>query len=81
MIKSEANLVVEIWEHVRDSLPAGRRLEIAVGMLRSFVEFGFEKEDVADIIDEDDILSNAFNEVFDEGDEDYNDSEDEDSTW
>ncbi len=80
MIKSEANLIVEVWELVRDSLPAGRRQEIAVGMLRSFVEFGFEKEDIADIIDEDDVLSNAFTEVFDEGEE-YDEVEDEETPW
>lgn len=70
MINGEANLVVEVWEQLRDHLAVGRRHDIAVGMLRSFVEYGFERSDLEDIVDEDDILSGAFSEVFDEVEED-----------
>ncbi len=82
MIKSESNLVIEIWEQVRDSLPAARRTEIAGGIIRAFIDFGFEQEDLHDIIDEDDNLTAAYNEVFHEGDDDYaHDDKDNDSDW
>jgi hypothetical protein len=78
MIKSESNLVIEIWEHVRDSIPSARRHDAATGIIKSFVEFGFEKEDFSDIVDEDDILTAAYNEVFNEGDEDVDFGPDDD---
>lgn len=76
MMKSESNLVIEVWEQVRDSLPVARRTEIAVGIIKAFEEFGFEKDDFSDIIDEDDILTAAYNEYFDEADDDDADDED-----
>ncbi len=81
-MKSESNLVIEVWEQVRDFLPVARRHESAVGIIRAFTEFGFEQEDFADIIDEDDILTAAYNEFFDvtEEEEELNYSED-DSPW
>ena len=82
MIKAESNLVVELWDQVRDSLPNARRQEIAVGMLKCFNDYGFEKDDLHDIIDEDDILAAAFNEFFDEGEEDeYEDEDENDAAW
>jgi hypothetical protein len=78
MMKSESNLVIEIWEQVRDSLPAARRQDIAVGILKAFTEFGFQQEDFDDIIDEDDVLTAAYNEFFNEGDEDVDFGPDED---
>jgi hypothetical protein len=83
MMKSESNLVIEIWEQIRDALPAARRNDIAVGIIKSFCDFGFEKEDFSDIIDEDDVLTAAYNEFFNEGEEDidYGPDEDEFSSW
>ena len=83
MIKSESNLVIEVWEQVRDYLPAARRQEAAVGIIRAFVEFGFDKEDFSDIIDEDDVLTAAFNEAFDEGEDEDQDRyyPDEEFPW
>lgn len=65
MMKSESNLVIEVWEQVRDYLPANRRHDAAVGILRAFTEYGFEQDDLSDIIDEDDILTAAYNDFFD----------------
>lgn len=78
-MKAESKLFVELWETVRDQLPAGRRADTAFAMLQAFEDFGFESRDLADIVDEDPILDRAFKNLFDEeaesGDEDGDDEE------
>lgn len=63
-MKSESNLVFEIWDLVRDSIPAARRNDVAITILRHFEEYGFQSEDLEDILDEDDHLTVAFRMVF-----------------
>lgn len=70
---NESNLVFQVWELVRDQLPAARRYDVAVGMFRSFAEYGFEKRELQDILDEDPSLTRAFNDAFDDEDEDDED--------
>jgi hypothetical protein len=65
-MNSECQLVLEIWELVRDHVAPARRLEIAAGLLRAVAEYGFEAKDLYDIIDEDSMLAKAFAETFDE---------------
>jgi hypothetical protein len=82
MIKSESNLVFELWEQVREYIPAARRTEVAVGFIKSFSDFGFEKEDFHDIIDEDEALSAAYSEFFnDDYDEHENEEDDYNTEW
>jgi hypothetical protein len=66
MISSESNLVIELWEHIREHITPSRRKEVAIHLLREFTEFGFEKEDLADIVDEDSTLGEAYTEFFNE---------------
>jgi hypothetical protein len=68
-MKSESKLFVELWEIVRDQLPAARRADTAFSMLQAFEEHGYDSRDLADIVDEDPVLARAFNTVFDEGEE------------
>lgn len=63
-MKSESNLVFEVWDLVRDSIPPARRNDVAITMLRHFEEYGFEADDLHDILDEDDNLTVAFRMVF-----------------
>lgn len=63
-MKSEANLVVEVWTLIREHVPPARRSELAISFLRQFEEYGFEQDDLSDILDEDDNLTNAYRMVF-----------------
>ena len=73
-MRSESNLVMELWELVRDQLPAARRQDIATAMLTAFQDFGFDSNDLKDIVDEDAFLTKSFYDVFDE--ELFDESED-----
>lgn len=65
---NESSMVLEIWDLVRDHLPPGRRHDVAVGILRAAVEYGFEVRDLADLVDEDAILGRALRDAFDDED-------------
>ena len=73
---NDTQLVLDIWEAVRDSVPVAKRAEVANGILRAFADYGFEAREICDIVDEDDDLEQAFEEVF-EGEMDDEDEEDE----
>lgn len=73
-MNSESKVIAEIWDLVRDHIPSSRRLEIAIAMLRSFEEYGFDSRDMQDILDEDVYLSRAFADLY--GDDEEEDEED-----
>lgn len=75
---SENTLVLEIWELVRDQLPAARRLETAAALLRAFEEYGFDERDLSEIVEEDAYLAKAYYEVFDVDQEDEDDDKEYD---
>lgn len=72
---SEAQLVIEIWEAVRDVIPFSKKSNAAIGILAAIAEYGFDRSELAAIEDEDDDLSEAFSHVF--GDDDRDDYPDE----
>ncbi len=72
-MNSESKVIAEIWDLVRDSIPSARRLEIAIAILRSFEEFGFDDRDMQDIFDEDVYLSRAYADLY--GDDKEEDEE------
>lgn len=74
-MNSESKAIAEIWDLVRDHIPSSRRLEIAIAMLRSFEEYGFDSRDMQDILDEDVYLSRAFADLYGD-DEEEEDEED-----
>lgn len=76
-MNSESKVVAEIWDLVRDSLPSSRRLEIAIAILRSFEEYGFDSRDMQDILDEDVYLSRAFADLYGDDEEDEDEDGDE----
>lgn len=78
----EAELALELWNAVRDFIPAGKRDAVAEEFLSKFENFGVDPLELADVVDEDRNLSNAFQELYgqliDEGnDEDGDDDYDE----
>lgn len=83
---NDAQLVMDIWETVRDHLSsAGRRAEVARGIMRAVREYGIEEDDVASVADEDDDLKDALAEVYGDGDGDgepgHGDDEDMEGGW
>lgn len=63
-MSSEAELVIRLWETVRDSVSHNKRTELATDILYAFAEFGFEASDLASVADEDPDLEEAFAEVY-----------------
>jgi len=72
-MNSESKVIAEIWDLVRDSLPSSRRLEIAIAILRSFEEYGFDSRDMQDILDEDVYLSRAYADLYGDDEEEDED--------
>jgi hypothetical protein len=70
-MSSEAQMVFEIWDAVRDFVPVSKRLDVAETIVKAMSEYGFEAADLAEIVDEDDDLAEAYQVVF--SDRDYDD--------
>lgn len=62
---AEAQLLVDIWDAVRDVVPAGRRPDLAEAVVRAFANYGCEPADLHDVEDDPD-LTQACQVVFDE---------------
>lgn len=77
-MSSEAELVIHLWEAVRDHVPAPKRGDIAQEMLYALADFGFTAVDLAAIVDEDPDLNDAYDEVFEPLEEDDDDEKFED---
>lgn len=71
-MSSEAQVILDVWDAVRDHIPHAKRASVAHDVLTAFVGYGFERGDCDTIVDEDPDLSAAFGDVFevDEDDED-----------
>jgi hypothetical protein len=41
-MNSETKLVVDLWDYMRDVIPAGKRTDAAIKMLDLFQEYGYE---------------------------------------
>jgi len=61
---NEAELVVSVWEVIRDNVPHGKRPDVARDLLYVFADYGFEPGELASVIDEDPDLADAFEDVF-----------------
>ncbi|CAM6054976.1 unnamed protein product [Sphagnum tenellum] len=75
-MNSDTQLVLDIWEAMRDYLPAAKRTEAAHGLLRAISEYGIESREISSIVDEDNDLEEAYYDIFHEGE--YPDDEDDD---
>lgn len=64
-MSAEAQLLIDVWEAVRDHLPARQRAAVALDIVNAMAEFGFEASDLASAEDEDHDIGDAYREVFD----------------
>jgi hypothetical protein len=69
-MSSEVELVMTIWENIRDHVPHAKRSEIASDLISAFAGYGFDAADLATIVDEDPDLAQAYEEVFSEDEDD-----------
>lgn len=76
-MSSEAELVISVWETVRDHLPASKRGDLAIDLLSAFSDFGFTASELAAIVDEDPDLTDAYEDVFDSVEKDEDDEYEE----
>jgi hypothetical protein len=74
----EAELALELWNAVRDFIPAGKRDAVAEDFLSKFENFGVDPTELADVVDEDRNLSNAFHELYGQ---DIDDEDDQDDSY
>jgi hypothetical protein len=63
-MSSEAELVISIWEAIREVIPHTKRLDLSTRLLYAFAEYGFDAADLESIVDEDPDLTEAYQEVF-----------------
>lgn len=68
-MKSESKLILELWEHFRDSISSNKRTDAAHYMLRLFDEYGFEFS-THDLEGEDEYLDEAISLMDEEPEED-----------
>lgn len=76
-MSSEAQLILDVWEVVRDNVPHTKRPGMAEELLTCFAEYGFEAVDVASIADEDPELEAAYASVYADDLEDEEEEEDD----
>jgi len=74
-MKQESMMIVELWDLVRDSIPASQRLDVAISFLKTFEEYGFDSKDMQDITDEDLYLKRAYDDLYHEDDEEEEDDD------
>ena len=46
-MSSESELVINVWEMFKETVPNSKRGDIAVEFLRQFADYGFEASDLA----------------------------------
>lgn len=69
-MKTESNLTIELWEVFKEYIPTSLKGDLALSMLRSLEEYGFDAKDLSDILDEDEHLTSAYRAIFGGDDED-----------
>ncbi len=61
---NESQLLLLIWEAVRDNVKADKRLEIASQIVRAFEDAGFDPGDLGEAAEEDRIIDQAYRELY-----------------
>lgn len=69
-MSSEFQFITEVWAAVRDVVPANKRADTAVGIMKAFEEYGFTSKELMDVVEEDNDLSDAYHDVFHDDHED-----------
>lgn len=75
-MSSESELVINLWDVIRENVPNSKKSDMAVEVIRLFADFGFESDDLEDIVDEDVHLTEAYKLIYEnDDDEEYDDEE------
>jgi hypothetical protein len=69
---NETKLLLEIWHNFRDIIPASRRDDSALTLIKAFEEYGFDI-DASDIEGEDEYLDGALEVLNDDDQEESSD--------
>jgi glycine cleavage system regulatory protein len=62
----DAKTVADLWETIKEYVPANKREELALAFLEVFVDHDIEIEDMEDLHGVDDNLDTALEEMFDQ---------------
>lgn len=72
-MNGETQLMIELWEAVRDHLPASKRVDAAENMMIALQEYGIDGPELSGVVEEDPDLAEAFATVFHDDDDDSED--------
>lgn len=79
MAAVDAEIVFDIWEAFKPLLPAKERLAAAERLIKLCDDFGFQKSDIAEMVENDKILETGYDIYFqDDVDEDEDDMDEYD---
>jgi hypothetical protein len=62
----DAKTVADLWETIKEYVPAAKREELAVAFLTVFQDNDVDIEDIEELKDVDDDLDSALSELFDD---------------
>lgn len=74
-MSSESELVINLWDVIRENVPNSKKADMAVEVIRLFADYGFESDDLEDIVDEDIHLTEAYKLIYENDEEEYDDEE------
>jgi hypothetical protein len=75
MAAIETDFIFELWETIKQLVPAKDKLEAAERIIKACDDYGISKIDLEEMIENDKILQAAFDRYF------ADDFEDEDDDW
>ena len=71
----KAELILEVWDHIKDFIPVKERQAIAYSFVEKFEEYGFDVDNLANIEGEDKYLDKVFSEKANSYSNDFDDDE------
>jgi len=77
---SEANFVLEMWETIKEAVPAAKRQEVADRYVSILIDHGWDLE-ALDILGEDRYLDEALRDHYGYDDEDDSDDDEEEYSY
>jgi molecular chaperone GrpE (heat shock protein) len=78
-IEVEVEVILELWDSVKDFIPAKSRTEVAENFLSVLANYGVDPKELGIIAEEDPNLHNAYETLFAadvNDDDDYDDGDD-----
>ena len=78
-MSSESELILEVWETFRDTLPAGKREDAVIRLLKVFENHGYDI-DVGLLEGTDQYLDEAL-QAYSDGENPHDDDDDEDDNY